>query len=291
MALEYRGMVIRPPSEARSFLLQTTYGCSHNRCTFCITYKNSKFEVRTFEKVEEDIKLAADMNPRIRRVFICDGNAMCLSTSQLLRILESLEEHFPNLERVGIYANSADILSKSEEELASLSDHKLRLAYLGLESGNNNILKMVNKGATAEEMIEAVQRAQGCGIDMSVIVLLGLGSIEHSEIHAKDSAQVVSLMGPRYLSALTLMRLPGTGLFQEHRKGNFDIMTPQTILKELRLLIEEIETEDCVFRTNHASNYLPLSGTLSQDSDTILNIIDNALENPDTLRPESFRAL
>ncbi len=291
MALEYRGMVIRPPSEAGSFLLQATYGCSHNKCTFCITYRYTKFQVRPWEKVEADIILASRMNPRIRRVFICDGNAMCLSTPRLLQILESLDTHFEDLERVGIYTNAADILSKNDKELQSLYEHKLSIAYLGLESGNNTILERVKKGATAGDMIEAVQRAQEFGIDMSVIVLLGLGSNELSEIHAKDSAHTVSLMNPRYLSALTLMLLPGTALFHKYQNGKFDLMSPQAILEELRSLLEGIETEDCIFRTNHASNYLPLSGTLSQDRDKLLSIIDSALGDPDMLRPENFRAL
>jgi len=286
-----QGIVIRPPSEARSFLLQVTHGCSHNRCTFCATYKFMRFQPRPFEKIEEDIALASRWNPGIRRVFLCDGNAMCLPTEELERILDCLAEHFPALERVGIYTNASDLLTKTPEELSLLRSKKLAIGYLGLESGNDEILTRVKKGAAAQEMIQAVRKAQEAGIDMSVIVLLGLGSNAMSEQHAADSALAVSRMNPRYLSALTLMLLPGTRLFQEYREGEFELMNPLSILQELRLLVENIEVENCVFRTNHASNYLPIAGNLPADRDRILEVIDLGIADPDLLRPESRRAL
>ena len=291
MTRDKQGIVIRPPSEAGSFLLQTTYGCSHNRCTFCVTYKFVRFEPRPFEKIREDIALASRWNPGIKRVFLCDGDAMCLPTRELERILDCLNEHFPALERVGIYTNASDILTKTPDELDLLRSKKLSIGYLGLESGNDEILSRVKKGATAEEMIQAVRKTQEAGIDMSVIVLLGLGSNAMSEKHAVDSARAVSRMSPRYMSALTLMLLPGTRLYREYKEGDFELMNPLSILKELRLLVENIEVENCVFRTNHASNYLPIAGNLSEDHDRILEVIDTGIEDPNLLRPESRRAL
>jgi len=287
-----QGIVIRPPSEAGSFLLQVTRGCSHNRCAFCLTYKFIPFAKRPFEKIREDIMLASKWNRSIRRVFLCDGNAMCLDTEELERILDCLNNHFPGLERVGLYANASDILTKSPDELRRLAHKKLRIAYLGLESGNDEILKRMNKGATSEEMIQAVRKAEESGISMSVIVLLGLGSNKMSLTHARDSARAVSRMNPSYLSALTLMLLPGTPLYGDYRKGKFELMNPLSILEELKCFVEGINLESpCIFRTNHASNYLPIGGTLPQDREEILEMIDFGLANPEFLRPESHRAL
>jgi radical SAM superfamily enzyme YgiQ (UPF0313 family) len=286
-----QGVVIRPPSEAGSFLLQVAYGCSHNKCSFCLTYKFTRFEVRPFEKVKEDIELAARWNPAITRVFLCDGNSMVLDSSDLARILDCLADNFPNLERVGVYANAADIINKTPDELAMLREKKLGIAYMGLESGNDEILERMRKGATAKEMVEAVRKAQASGMDMSVIVLLGLGSRAMSRQHALDSAGAVSRMSPRYLSALTLMLLPGSPLYRDYKDGNFELMDPKSVLEELRLLVENVEVEDCVFRTNHASNYLPIGGILSRDRSKILEVIDLGLEDSTILRPESRRAL
>jgi radical SAM superfamily enzyme YgiQ (UPF0313 family) len=286
-----QGIVIRPPSEAGSFLLQVTTGCSHNKCTFCLTYKFHKFGRRPLDKLIDEIDLAAKWNPSISRVFLCDGNSMVLDTDELVPILDHLEESFPRLERVGVYANARDILDKSPDDLKLLREKKLSIAYMGLESGNDEILERVRKGATAEEMAQAVVKAQNAGIDMSVIVLLGLGSRKDSRVHAEDSARVVSRMNPRYLSALTLMLLPGTSLYNEHKKGEFEIMDPRTVLQELRWLVEGLDVEDCTFRTNHASNYLPLAGVLNRDKEEILAVIDAGLSDDSLLRPESRRAL
>lgn len=291
MSENHQGIVIRPPSEAGSFLLQVTSGCSHNGCTFCATYKYQRFAKRRFDKIKEDIDLIARVKPGVRRVFLCDGNAMCLSTDELLLILEAIGSSFPRLDRVGVYTNSADILSKSPDELETLRKMKLGIGYMGLESGNDEILASVRKGATAEEMVQATRKAQAAGIDMSVIVLLGLGSNSMSRQHAVDSARAVSRMNPRYLSALTLMLLPGTPLFGEYEKGEFELMNPVSVLEELKVLVENIDVEGCTFRTNHASNYLPIAGKLSEERDSILEVIEMGLGDASLLRPESHRAL
>lgn len=291
--MRYYGNVVRPPSEAWSYILQITYGCSHNRCTFCSTYLDKPFQVRPAHEVMEDIAMARSYIPHTRRVFLADGNALVLSNRQLEPILDALNEAFPNLERVSIYANAQDILRKSEEELATLYRKKLSLIYMGLESGDEEILRRVKKGATAVEMIEAVRKAQAVGLQMSVIGILGLGERERSREHAIATAQAVSAMDPAYFSLLTLMVVPGTELHQQWQAGEFVLIKPLEMLAEMRVMIEHMEgLTHCVFRTNHASNYLPLAGTLPQDKDKLLATLDWALAQGEAiLKPEHLRAL
>jgi radical SAM superfamily enzyme YgiQ (UPF0313 family) len=302
--VRYYGNVVRPPSEAWSYILQITYGCSHNKCTFCSTYLDKPFRVRPAQEVLEDIEMARSTVPHTRRVFLADGNALVLSTRQLVPILDALDEAFSNLERVSIYANAQDILRKSEEELATLYRKKLGMIYMGLESGDEENLRRVKKGATAAEMIEAVKKAQavgpstgsGRGFKMSVIGILGLGGREFSERHAIATGQVVSAMDPAYFSLLTLMVVPGTELHRQWKAGEFVLIEPLEMLAEMRVMIQHMEgLTHCVFRTNHASNYLPLAGTLPQDKEKLLATLDRALvhlaRGESVLRPEYLRAL
>jgi radical SAM superfamily enzyme YgiQ (UPF0313 family) len=307
--MRYYGNVVRPPSEAWSYILQITYGCSHNKCTFCSTYLDKPFRVRPVKEVLEDIEMARSTIPHTRRVFLADGNALVLSTRQLVPILDALDKAFPNLERVSIYANAQDILRKSEEELATLYRKKLGMIYMGLESGDEGILRRVKKGATAAEMIEAVKKAQavgpsiprqarddagsGRGFKVSVIGILGLGERQRSREHAIATGQVVSAMDPAYFSLLTLMVVPGTGLYRQYQAGQFVLIEPLEMLEEMRVMIQHMEgLTRCVFRTNHASNYLPLAGTLPQDKEKLLATLDRALaQGKSVLRPECLRAL
>jgi len=303
--MRYYGNVVRPPSEAWSYILQITYGCSHNQCTFCSTYLDKPFQVRPTKEVLEDIEMARSHFPHTRRVFLADGNALVLSTRRLVPILEALDKAFPHLERVSIYANAQDILRKSEEELATLYRLKLGMIYMGLESGDEKILRRVKKGATAAEMIEAVKKAQavgpstalrqgsGHGLKMSVIGILGLGGREFSERHAIATGQAVSAMDPAYFSLLTLMVVPGTELYRQVKAGQFVLIEPLEMLAEMRVMIQHMEgLTHCVFRTNHASNYLPLAGTLPQDKERLLATLDRALaQGESVLRPEYLRAL
>jgi radical SAM superfamily enzyme YgiQ (UPF0313 family) len=303
--MRYYGNVVRPPSEAWSYILQITYGCSHNKCTFCSTYLDKPFQVRPAKEVLEDIEMARSYVPHTRRVFLADGNALVLSTQRLVPILNALDKAFPNLERVSIYANAQDILRKSEEELDTLYRKKLGLIYMGLESGDEEILQRVRKGATAAEMIEAVKKAQavgpstalrrgsGHGLKTSAIGILGLGERERSREHAIATGQVVSAMDPDYFSLLTLMIVPGTELYREYQAGEFVLIEPLEMLAEMRVMIQHMEgLTHCVFRTNHASNYLPLAGTLPQDKERLLSTLDRALaQGESVLRPEYLRAL
>ena len=289
--MRYEGMIIRPPSEADSYLLQITLGCSHNKCTFCGTYPDKKFRVRPLDDVLYDIALAHRHIPHTRRVFLCDGDAMLLPTQHLLKILETLNMAFPDLQRVGIYTNARDILKKSDDELSELSSHKLTIGYLGLESGNDEILKRVKKGATARDMIDAVQKAQKNGIKMSVIGLIGLGGSELSKEHAIATAQVVNQMNPRYFSLLTLMIVPGTPLDDDYEKGRFQLPEAEDMVKEIRLVVEHMDSPQTIFRANHASNYAPLAGTFNKDKKRLLQEIDDYLSGKYNFRPEFLRGL
>ncbi len=289
--MRYRGVVIRPPSEAESYILQITYGCSHNACTFCPTYKGTRFSVRDMREVREDIMAASRLLPHTRRVFLADGNALCLPFSHLEEILALLGKSFPELERVGIYANGADINAKSEEELTRLSRLGLGIIYMGLESGDDEVLRRVRKKDSSDEMVEAARKAKRCGIAVSVIVLLGIGGRQGSQRHALESARAVSRMNPDYLSALTLMVVPGTPLYEEMTKGEFALPSQDELLEELALFVSACELEGCVFRSNHASNYLALRGVLSRDKEGILRAIAEARRRPELLRPEFLRGL
>jgi len=291
--MRYSGTVIRPPSEADSYILQATYGCSHNRCTFCGTYPDKPFSMRPIDEVLEDIALAGRRLPHTPRVFIADGNALVMPAARLVTILDALDAALPILRRVGIYASARDILQKSDAELALLNQKKLQIVYLGLESGSDEVLRRVDKRATAAEMIEAVGKAKRAGIRVSVIALLGLGGVELSAQHAAETGRVVSAMDPHYLSMLTLMLVPGTPLYRQAQAGDFRLPPPEGLLAELRGMLQHTDgLSRCVFRTNHASNYLPLAGVLSRDTASLLAAIDEAQNRgPAALRPETWRAL
>ena len=291
--MRYLGTVIRPPSEAESYILQITYGCSHNKCTFCPTYPDKSFRIRSLNEVMEDIEMTQNLMPQTRRVFLADGNALVLSNQKLMPILNALNSAFPELQRIGIYANASDILRKTDLELKELSAKKLLIIYIGLESGSNKVLRRVKKGATAEEMIEAVKKAQNAGFKVSVIGLLGLGGTDFWKEHAIATGKAVSAMSPLYFSLLTLMVVPGTELHRQWEEGKFILPEPLDMLREVRVVIESINVSSgCIFRTNHASNYLPLAGRLPNDKEKLLKIIDQALaEGESSLRPESLRGL
>ena len=289
--MRYLEPVFRPPSEASSYILQVTYGCSHNACTFCGMYRTKRFTVRPFDEVREDIEQVARRYPGIRRVFLADGDAMILKTDKLIAILDELGKAFVRLDRVGIYADARGINSKTGQELLELRERKLGIVYLGLESGNEDVLKSVVKGVTAGEMTESVHRAKGAGIKTSVIALLGLAGKALSEAHAADTARVISAMSPDYFSALTLTLVPGTDLAEEAQRGDFQMLTPEESLEELYRMVEPISVSRAVvFRTNHASNYVTLKGTLPDDKSAVLDKIRWAIEHK-VLRPEWMRGL
>jgi len=289
--MRYIGNVFRPPSEAGSFLLQATLGCSHNKCTFCGCYPDKPFRVRRIEEVLDDIETARDhLGPDVRRVFLCDGNALILPTDHLVKILDSLKAAFPSLQRVGVYANAQDILRKPAEELGELVSRKMTIFYLGLESGSDRILEWVNKGSTADEMVEAVRKAMKAGMKSSVIYLIGLGGRKFWREHALESARAISKMDPTYLSALTITVIPGTPLADAMDAGSFELPTPEEFALELKVLLENVDVKATVFRSNHASNYVPLAGRLPRDTQKLIDTIDAAIRDK-RFRPEYLRGL
>jgi radical SAM superfamily enzyme YgiQ (UPF0313 family) len=292
--VRYHGAVIRPPSEAASLIVQVTYGCSNDTCDFCGTYLDKPFGVRRFDEVVDDvIGLPSSVRARVRRVFLADGDALALSSRKLHDILDLLHRALPSLERVSSYANARNLLAKSVEELAGLRQNGLDLLYLGLESGDEQTLAGVHKGMTVAEQIEGCRRASEAGIQLSITAILGLAGITRSREHGKATGEALSAIDPAYIGILTLMLTPGTAM--ERRVASGEVVLPDSIgmLRELRDIVARLEVSDCLFRSNHASNYLPVGGRLPQDKQALLAALDKVLLAPESvqLRPESWRLL
>lgn len=289
--MRYEGSIYRPPSEAYSYILQVTVGCSHNRCTFCSMYKDKKFRIRPMEEILEDIRLAGRQYGSVSRVFLADGNALVLKTEDLKRILAEIRETFPGCERVGIYSAPKDILGKPLEELRSLKELGLGIAYMGVESGSGEILRRIKKGVTPEEMIQAGQRLAESGIRLSITLISGIGGRALWKEHAIESARVINAISPHYLGLLTLLVEPGTELQEQIRQGTFELPGPKEVMAETRLLVENLEVRDCIFRSNHASNYHPLAGTLPRDRDRLLAELDGMIHHDFDFKDEYYRRL
>jgi radical SAM superfamily enzyme YgiQ (UPF0313 family) len=289
--MHYEGMIIRPPSEADSILLQVTVGCSHNKCTFCGTYKGERFKIKSDEIIMEDIGFAAKHCKNQDRVFICDGDALIVPQKKLLKYLQEIENQLPWVKRVGLYANSKGISMKTPEELQQLREHGLKIAYMGLESGDDITLKAVNKGAGSEKMIKMGQKVKEAGIKLSVTVLLGLAGRKRSQEHARETGRVLTAMDPDYVGALSLMLIPGTPLHQDYEAGRFELPGATEMLSELRTMLAATDLSDGLFHANHASNYLPIRAKLPRDKEKTLRLIDDALAGRIALRPEFLRAL
>jgi len=254
-------------------------------------YKTKKFKIRPVQDVIEDLKWCAERVGYVRRIFLADGDALVVPTSDLLKILQACYELFPHLERVSSYANPSNLLEKSEQELKEIKEAGLTLIYYGVESGDDEILEKVKKQATTKDMIIGCEKAHRAGMTISVTVILGLAGKKGSERHARLTGKLLSKINPRYISALTLMLGPFEKIYARQMGGDFEFLDKFDFLRELRWLIEELEVKDSIFRSNHASNYLPLKGTLPQDKEKLLEILDYALEHPEILRPEEWRAL
>ncbi|MFH1763394.1 MAG: radical SAM protein [Gemmatimonadota bacterium] len=289
--MRYEGRLYRPPSEARSYILQATIGCSHNLCTYCDMYRDKTFRERELSEVQEDIQHAARVHPTANKVFVADGDALIMASPRWHTILESLRASFPNLRRVSCYATAQNLLEKSIEELQALREAGLSLLYIGPESGDPVTLKRIVKGNTFEDHAEAARKAHAAGMSISVIVLLGAGGVERVEEHARETARLVTEMDPEYLSALTLTVIPGTPIQRMMDKGLFELPPVHGLLWELRTIVADSRPTRAIFRTNHASNYLSLEGRLPRDRDRIVSAIDAALRGEVPLRPEYFRGL
>ncbi len=287
--MHYAEPVFRPPSESESLILQVTVGCSHNACTFCAMYRNKSYGVRPVPEVLEDISEAAARWPHTSRVFLGDGDAMAAPVEVLTAVLKALRTAFPRLHRVSLYATPMNLLQKSAGELAELRALGLRLFYLGLESGSDEVLRGVGKGATSAESVEAVLKGHAAGMKSSVMVLLGLGGVEGGAEHAGATARAANLMQPGYLSALTWFDVPEAPLHRQRAAGRFHLPGDEGILEELQALVEGLNLRDTVFHSNHASNPLALSGRLSRDKERLLGVIAAAKEGLIPLRPRFLR--
>ncbi len=291
--MNYDGDIIRPPSEANSIIIQVTVGCSHNKCTFCGAYKDNekKFRIRTDEEILENIIFAKQYCGMQKRVFLADGDALILSQKRLLHIFSLLKQHLPQVTRIALYGNAKAIRSKSLEELKELRSLGLHRIYMGLESGDDQVLKDIQKGETGDSMIVVGKLVREAGIFLSVTVLLGIAGSVDGFRHAHESARVLSEMHPRQIAALCLMPLSNTPLGQQYQEGSFTLPDSRAMLLELQELVTSITCEKVLFMANHASNYLPLSGVLTRDKEDMLNKIQLALDGKQPLVPEQFRAL
>jgi len=292
--IHYNQPLYRPPSEARSLILQATLGCSHNRCAFCVSYQKKKFRARKQEDLFAEIDWASRELPHVRRVFLADGDAMALSADRLLRILDRLNAKLPDLKRVTAYATPMNFKRKTVKDLRRLKDAGLTMIYLGAESGDDEVLRLIDKGCTSGEMIELCKKPHEAGIDLSITVILGLAGPRLSTRHAEQTARVLDAIAPRYASALTLMLEPREPSFEEaYNDPSWRILSPIDILKECRIMLDCMHSDGIIFHANHASNYLPLAGELQKDKQRLLSMVDQVLDDPDNanLRPDFMRGL
>lgn len=289
--MHYEGTVIRPPSEANSIILQVTRGCSHNKCTFCGTYKGVLFALKPWPTIDQDIEFAARYCRRQQRIFLADGDVLILPQSILVRLLERIREKLPWVNRVSLYGNARSIRAKTDDQLRELKALGLDRVYMGLESGDDQVLLNIRKGADAAAMVQAGRRVRTAGLFLSVTVLLGIAGKAGSISHARATGNVLTDMAPNQIGVLTLMVLPNTALYQEQKAGRFSLPDENMLLRELRAMIENIHLDRVQFQANHASNYLPINVRLGKDKPAVLDFIDQALAGAVNLVPEQFRAL
>ena len=290
----YERIIIRPPSEAGSFLLPVTIGCSHNKCTFCCTYIGVKFRIRHLEDIKQDIdEVAKNYSWSVRRVFLEDGDALICPQPRLVEVLKHLNKSFPYLDRVGTYATPQAALIKSVDELKELNQLGLKIAYMGVETGDEELLQKVKKGVNYAQIVEAGRKLKQAGIIISVTVVLGLGGVDGGENHALKTAKILSDIDPDFAGALTILLVPGTPLHKDWEEGRFSLISPFQSLAELKLIIQNSNFTNCFFTANHASNYLPIKARLPEQKAEIIKLIDDVLAKKDMsqLRPEFTRAL
>ena len=276
--MEYEGKVYRPPSEAYSLIVQATVGCSNNSCTFCSMYKDKQFRARAAADVIADLREARSLYRNVARVFLADGDALVLSSERLLELLAEIKTLFPENERVSIYGTPQAVLRKTPEELRDLKDAGLTIVYIGAESGDDEVLLRIKKGATSAEIITSIRKLEDAGIAASVTFISGLGGEELSEQHAAGCARVITEAEPSFAALLTLLLEPDAPMYKEVQNGAFRFMTPEQIAIETLILLNRARPEkDCVFRSNHASNYVPLKGTLPRDNNQLIQTLKTAL--------------
>ena len=289
--IEYDPPVYRPPGEWRSFLVQATIGCSHNGCTFCGMYKGKKFRIRPMDDIIGDIREAAAFYNQYEKVFLCDGDAIVMKTEDLLEIIGEIKKDFPHYRLISTYAGPRSTLSKTPEELKILHEAGLGRAYLGIETGMEALLKSTNKGVSRAEMLEAGLRLRNAGIDLWGIILIGLGGKPLSMENARETAKLINEMQPNHLSAMNYTPVEGTKLGNQALRGEFQVLSAKESLMETAELIRNLEVSGMHFTSDHASNYLPLKGTLNEDRDKLLRLIDGAIGGKVAVRREARRGM
>ena len=300
LSMFYSEPVFRPPSEGNSLLLTVSIGCSF-RCTFCYPYRHKKFSIRNIGDIKRDIDISKKLyGDSIRKIFLLDGNAFISKPDKLVEISNYCYQQHKNLQRVSAYAHANDIIGKSDEDLMRIAKSGLTMVYLGIETGDNDLLKTINKKTTAENLIKAAQKLHKSGIILSGTIILGLAgnNPELSKKHAISTAKLINEMNPIksqiwYISALSLMLPPGTEIKKDVNEGIFTPLNQKDTLKELKNILENISDDlhGCVFRSNHASNYLALKGILAKDKDDLIQKVKYGLSHPESLRPEYYRGL
>ncbi len=290
--MRYEGSVYRPPSEAYSYILQVTVGCSHNKCTFCSMFKEKQFHLRPMQDVLDDLAMARRYYSVVDRIFLADGDALCLTNKKLMIVLDRIHELFPECERVSIYGSPRDVLRKTPEELAELRDAGIGIIYIGAESGSDKVLRDVCKGATRAEIIEAVKRVEDADIRTSVTFISGLAGAYGWEEHAVACGTMISEMQPSYVGLLTLMVEPDAPMYKDVSEGKFQFLTPYQVLQETALLLENCSVQrKCVFRSNHASNYVSLRGDLPEDRDKMIAQLKRAMNDSSLWKDDRYRML
>lgn len=291
--IEYVNPFFRPPSEAKSFILQATIGCSHNNCTYCAMYRKEeqKFRVRPMDEIKEIIDTATQSDLIDDRVFIADGNALVLSKKKLIEIVDYLKEKNPDLERIRMYANVGDILRQGTSNLKELKEHGLDMVYIGFESGDDIVLERIKKGANHEQTVSASLILKEAGIMNSAMVLLGMGGTDRSLEHAEATGKLLTGCDPEYVGALSLQVRPGAPLFEEMERGEFELPNKFQLVKELEVLVQNTELTDGYFFSNHISNYLPIKAKFPEDKEKVLAEIRTVLNSGDEslLRPDYYR--
>lgn len=279
--MRYEGQIYRPPSEAYSYILQVTVGCSHNRCSFCNMYIDKKFHIRSLEDILLDLTMARRAYRYVERIFLADGDALIVRTETLLAILDEIHRLFPECSRITSYASAKDLLLKTPEELLLLREHGLEMLYLGLESGSEKVLKAIDKGVTVQETVEACRKAKDAGMKLSITEITGIAGADGMEEHALASAKALSLINPEYIGLMTLTLRRGTRLTRDWEEGRFTRLNARQIVEEQRILVANLDSEGSVLRSNHISNYVQLKGTMNKDRDAMLADLDEALAEGD----------
>lgn len=275
--IQYDEPLFRPPAEAYSAILQATIGCSWNRCAFCEMYTAKRFRVRSIEELKPEIKTLATAYPGIKKVFLADGNAFVLSANKLKPILEEINTQFGRLQRISSYALPKDIMNKSEAELKALRKAGMKLLYIGIETGDDDLLKLINKGETFNSTLDGILKAHHAGIETSIMIINGLGGKKYSRQHALKSAEIINQANPKFLSTLTLSTPYGLDLYQKKFNGNYEEQSVMELIQELKIFIEHLKTKNTIYRSDHVSNNLILKGTLPKDKERLLKNIEQAM--------------